>query len=65
MSFVRNLFYELKIVQNFKQEGKMVAYREIVNSQEDILHIVNMLKEIKDGAEVIIIPLEKKREMRI
>lgn len=36
----------------------MVAYREIVSTKEDILHIVNMLKEIKTKSEVIIIPLE-------
>jgi len=37
----------------------MVAYREIVKTKEDIIHIANMLKEIKEGAEVIIVPFEK------
>ena len=36
----------------------MVAYREIVSTPEDILHIVKMLKEIKTRSEVIIVPLE-------
>ncbi len=40
----------------------MVAYREIVNSQEDILHIVSMLKEMKTRTEVIIVPLEEEND---
>ena len=40
----------------------MVAYREIVNNQEDISHIVNMLNEIKTKSEVIILPLDEAKD---
>jgi len=40
----------------------MVAYREIVRNYDDIVHITNMLKEIKTVSEVIIVPLNDAKE---
>lgn len=40
----------------------MLAYREIVRNQEDILHISQMLKEINSSSEVIIVPLNQPKE---
>ena len=40
----------------------MVAYREIVRNNDDIIHITNMLKEMKTVSEVIIVPLGETKE---
>ncbi|MCX6052013.1 MAG: hypothetical protein NTZ60_05815 [Campylobacterales bacterium] len=40
----------------------MVAYREIVRNHDDIIHITNMLKEMKTVSEVIIVPLGETKE---
>jgi hypothetical protein len=40
----------------------MLAYREIVRNQEDILHISQMLEEINSSSEVIIVPLNQPKE---
>lgn len=43
----------------------MVAYREIVRNGDDIIHITNMLKEMKTMSEVIIVPLGETKERDI
>ncbi len=43
----------------------MVAYREIVRNGDDIIHITNMLKEMKTVSEVIIVPLGETKERDI
>ena len=40
----------------------MVAYQEIVRNNDDIIHVTNMLKEMKTVSEVIIVPLGETKE---
>lgn len=43
----------------------MVAYREIVRNNDDVLYIAKILKEIKTPSEVIIVPLGEPKERDI
>lgn len=36
----------------------MTAYREIIRTPQDIVHITNLLKQLDTTTEVIIVPLE-------
>jgi len=37
----------------------MIAYREVINDENDLKKVYNILKNLKQQVEVIILPIEK------